>query len=403
MEAQRAAVRQLPLLASRVPGVTMQTTDLESAGIAGLYERGDLGAALRDARARTLRIYSGLDLDAVRFPCIDLVNPPLWELGHIAWFQERWCLRYVPAREALGRHSILGSADAWFDSSAIAHRDRWGLAELDARGISGYMRSTLEATLSAMAGPAPPARYFVALSLFHEDMHAEALLMSLQTLELPAPSGVPTSAPHVAQDGRGDVDLEGGKLLQGAPRDAKGFVFDNEKYAHVVRVGPFRMARDLVTCGEWRAFVEAGGEMPPHWRRDGDAWEVRRFAAWEALDPHRPMLHVSQEQARAYCAWAQRRLPTESEWEFAATHAADRFRGLTGSAWQWTSTPFAPYAGFSPDPYRDYSAPWFHTHWVLRGGSFATQPRLTHAAFRNFYLPHRRDAFAGLRTCALEA
>src|SRR6476469_3107075 len=121
MAAQRNAVRQLPLLASRVPGVTMQTLDLERAAIGGLYEARDLVAALRDARRRTLAIYAGLDPDRDRFPMLAIVNPAAWELAHIAWFQERWCLRYDPARDALARDSILEGADRWFDSSAVPH------------------------------------------------------------------------------------------------------------------------------------------------------------------------------------------------------------------------------------------------------------------------------------------
>ena len=148
------------------------------------------------------------------------------------------------------------------------------------------------------------------------------------------------------------------------------------------------------------------------------------------------MVHISLDDARAYCRWAGRRLPTEAEWEFAARNggcarfpwgdacvaspALDfRDRGpsgahadprpslagveqLLGGVWEWTSSPFTPYPGFAPDPYRDYSQPWFHSHYVLRGGSFATRSRIAHNRYRNFYLPHRRDPFAGMRTCAVE-
>ena len=114
------------------------------------------------------------------------------------------------------------------------------------------------------------------------------------------------------------------------------------------------------------------------------------------------MVHVSLAEAKAWCAWAGRRLPTESEWEFAACHGAG-LAALTGSVWQWTATPFAPYPGFVPGPYRDYSQPWFYTHQVLRGGSFATRDRIAGRRYRNFYLPGRSDPFAGFRTCAVEA
>lgn len=381
----------------------MQTLGLDDAGIAGLYERGDLAAALREARARTLQIYAGLDLDAVRFPCIPLVNPPLWELAHIAWFQERWCLRYAPREGRVVRDSILANADTWFDSSSVPHATRWSLGHPGAEALLAYLRDSLAATVDALRGPTPPERYFAALSLFHEDMHGEALRMTLQTLALPGPEGLPDRPPLVASAQQDDVALAGGWFDQGSLATDARFVFDNEKNRHRAHVAPFRMARRLVSCGDYIAFVEAGGEAPPHWRKEGDRWWLRRFDDWHPVDALEPVMHVSQQDALAYCAWAGRRLPSEAEWEFAARVAPECFDGLHGSVWQWTATPFAPYPGFAPDPYRDYSEPWFQTHVVLRGSSFATQPRLSHAAFRNFYTPHRRDPFAGLRTCAREA
>jgi gamma-glutamyl hercynylcysteine S-oxide synthase len=110
------------------------------------------------------------------------------------------------------------------------------------------------------------------------------------------------------------------------------------------------------------------------------------------------MVHVNLHEARAWCAWAGRRLPTEGEWEFAARHAPGAFSRLHGDVWQWTDTAFTPYPDFRPGPYRDYSQPWFHSHQVLRGGSFATQPAIATPTYRNFYRPERDDAFAGFRT-----
>ena len=380
----------------------MQTTkERERAGIGGLYEGDAIVPALRDARARTLAIYSALDLDRDAFPCIPLVNPPRWELAHIAWFQERWCLRYDRARDACVRGSIYGEADTFYDSSAVPHDTRWSLAMPDGKGTLAYMRDTLEAACAALQGAAPPERYFAELSLLHEDMHGEALVMSLQTLSLPLPAGLPRGPKPVAVAPE-DIHVPGATFMQGTSPGGTRFVWDNEKHAHPVTVAAFRMAKRLVTCGEWAAFVEAGGAMPAHWRRDGARFEIRRFDRWEPLVLDEPMMLVSGEDAIAYCRWAGRRLPTEAEWELAARQHADRFEGLYGRVWQWTSTPFAPYPNFAADPYRDYSQPWFHTHTVIRGSSFATRERLSHAAFRNFYMPHRRDVFAGLRTCAVE-
>jgi iron(II)-dependent oxidoreductase len=246
----------------------------------------------------------------------------------------------------------------------------------------------------------PPAeRYFFALALLHEDMHGEALRMTLQSLGLPPPSGdrlVAAELPAAVHD----IEFSAGEFEQGTRRDCADFVFDNEKWAHPRSVPAFRIADRPVSQLEYARFIdEGGGTAPLHWRRDGGSWSVRRFDRWVPLVPHAPMEHMSLIEAEAYCRWAGRRLPTETEWEYAA--ASGNLPG-TGQVWEWTSTPFLPYPGFSPDPYKDYSQPWFESHHVLRGGSYVTQPRLVHARFRNFYLPGRADPFAGLRTCAVE-
>lgn len=379
----------------------MHTTGLDKP-IERLYGGDPLAPALRQARTRTLAIYSQLDLDRLEVPCIPVVNPPLWELSHVAWFQEYWCLRYSPRAGRPTRAPLLAAADRWFDSSAVAHPTRWHLDYPPRRELFAYMEATLDATLAALAASADDERYFFELALLHEDMHGEALLMTLQTLGLPAPpvDGL-VAAP--ARRAATDVRFDGGEFLMGSAAGGNRFVFDNEKWAHPVRVARFAMSSRTVTQGEFADFLlDRGGAVPGHWRREDGEWRVRRFDRWVPLDRAEPMIHVSQHEAEAYCRWAGRRLPTEAEWEFAAVHRPDAFEQLIGGVWEWTSSPFEPYPGFSADPYKEYSAPWFGSHFALRGGSFATRSRLMHAKYRNFYLPGRSDVFAGFRTCAVD-
>jgi ergothioneine biosynthesis protein EgtB len=417
-------------------------------------------AALRDARARTLSLLEDLD-DARWFgPELAIVNPPIWELGHVAWFQEKWCLR-----ELHGRAPLRPEFDALYDSAAVAHDTRWRLAFPDRRATLAWVAAVLDeverATLARHATPRgeEAERYFQCLALFHEDMHGEAFVYTRQTHGYAPPPG---SAPHAPGGGpcAGDVELAGGAFELGARPGSglgfDGFVFDNEQWAHAVAVAPFRMARAPVTQAEFRTFVAEEGYArrelwsaegwrwreheralhPLHWRLEGKDWLRRRYDRWVPLEPHLPVHFVNAHEAEAYCRWAGRRLPSEAEWELAAgrarfpwgdaapsaahacldlrsdepcevgAHAAGDtpagLRQLTGNVWEWTATPFGPYPGFAPGPYAEYSAPWFGDHRVLRGGAFATRARLLRNTWRNFYTPDRRDVLAGFRTCALE-
>ena len=417
--------------------------------------------ALTEAREYTKSLYAHLTLDQRRFPCRPGVNPPAWELGHIGWFQEFWCRRQT-RDDPLGAHtpSRIATADAWWNSSIVPHATRWTLPLPEPDGIDAWLDATLADTLSTLASTDDGDHYFFELALYHEDMHAETLLMTLQSLALPLPPRY-ASMPRVGTShatlatGRGtmatshaaiatDVHFEGGCFDMGAdPAAAPGrFVFDNEKWSHAVQVRPFAIATVCVTNAQFAAFVDAGGYThrafwneagwawrcavgathPSCWRRDTDGWSQRRFDRWLALDPAEPVIHVNAWEAEAYCQYAGRRLPTEAEWEFAARHTLPGNEGvldlaqitpalppqragiahLLGDVWEWTSSAFEPYPGFAADPYVDYSAPWFGDHRVLRGGSFATRSRLVHAGFRNFYRPERTDVFAGFRTCALQ-
>ena len=428
-----------------------------------------LRAKLTSIRNFTLALYAHLTPAQMQVAQLPTVNPPLWELGHIAWFQEYWCLR-VRNQDTLPP-SRYPHFDDEYNSSVIAHSARWALAHPSRDVILEQMRDILDDTLNAldrpddlsMAGAGPySGNYFFELAALHETMHAEAFSMTLQTLGLPAPPGREAASGEKAREQipARDVGFPGGTFLSGTSRGMTSrFVFDNEKWGHPVRVEPFAIANQCVTNGEFAAFVDDSGydtrqwwdepgwawresataRHPLHWRRDGAAWYVRGNDRWQALADRVPVMHVNLHEARAWCAWAKRRLPTEAEWEYAATRGgdfadypwgddagpldrcaldgrtdhpvaadtADRAMAsrspllhMIGNVWEWTDTPFEPYPGFAPDPYVDYSAPWFGDHFVLRGGSFVTSRWLIHSRFRNFYKPERRDAFAGFRTCA---
>ncbi len=232
-------------------------------------------------------------------------------------------------------------------------------------------------------------------------MHAEAFHYTRQTLGYPAP-GLPENPCPAGQPG--DEPYPGGVFRLGA-RPGEGFAFDNEKWAHAVVLAPFRMARSPVTYRDFLGFVEAGGyRRREWWSQAGWAWKdrdaplywkdgkVRRFDRWIDLPLDEPVRHVNWHEANAYCRFAGRRLPTEAEWACAAPEPA--------GVWEWTASPFLPYPGFVRDPYKEYSEPWFGTHKVLRGASFATPPSVRYPGFRNFYTPDRADIFAGFRTCA---
>jgi ergothioneine biosynthesis protein EgtB len=390
-------------------------------------ERRGLDQALQDARRRTLVLFDALAAagyhDSARVPRLAILNPPLWELGHIAWFAEWFVLRAARSStpgEASG-HSLLAHGDAWFDSNVVPHDARWSLALPAPARLEDYCHEVLE-RIRARLARAPvddAALYPYRLVLAHEDMHGEALAYTLQTLGVAAPRhGVDLADEGGPACRQGEIAFAGGALLLGGEQ-SRGFVFDNEKQASPCPVAPFAIDAALVSNADYLAFVDDGGyrraacwtqagrvwltasgrSAPRYWRPDGaGGWLEQRFGALVPADPLAPVRHVSLHEAQAYCRWAGRRLPLEQEWEFAAASRLPAFRW--GGLWEWTASPFLPYAGFSADRYREYSAPYFGSRQCLRGASFATPPRLRSPHFRNFYQPGRDDIFAGFRTCA---
>jgi EgtB-related family protein len=165
-----------------------------------------------------------------------------------------------------------------------------------------------------------------------------------------------------------------------------------------VALPAFEIDPEVVSWRRYLPFVEQGGAAAPRYlRRQDGRWQQRLFGQWQALSLDAPATHLAWNEADAWCRWAGRRLPSEAEWEMAASTQPE-FRW--GHVWEWTASRFLPYPGFAAHPYRDYSAPWFADRYVLRGASRATSPRMAHPRYRNYFTPERNDLHNGFRSCA---
>ena len=387
-----------------------------------------LAEALQASRADTLATFAAYEraLPGLVVALRDELNPPLWELGHIGWFQEVWTARNraraagAAADPELPRSAPLRSnADALYDSSSVAHDTRWSLPLPDAVAtrddLARQLANTLALLSEAAADGGDDALYFFRLALLHEDMHPEAALYMAQGLGIAIDDA--RWQPRALPDPPAPIELEAMRWTLGSG-SARGFAFDNELVAEQVELGPTEIDAQVVRWAEFLPFVESGAYVDDRWwsaagarwraaqrslaprylERKGGGWRHWRHGRWCALDPAEAAVHLTLHEADAWCRWAGRRLPTEAEWEAAATTRADALRW--GDVWEWTASAFRPYPGFRAHPYRDYSAPWFDGRPVLRGASFMTQPRMRHSRYRNFFLPHRNDIAAGFRSCA---
>lgn len=367
---------------------------------------------LIEARGRLRALIDCLPSGGWLGPRAEHLNPPLWEYGHIVWFLERWCLRAQP--DGTFAASLLAAADTLYDSSSVPHDSRWNLPLPEPAAVDHYAKQVAAAVALRLHKEfSDELAYFAELSLYHELMHVEAWWMAFQNLGY-APPVLPDVARALPAQ---RLAFAGGEVELGSGA-GEGFIFDNEKWRHPVPVPAFDIDASPVRETVFAEFVDAGGYRnragwseagwawrtasgachPLYWRQENNGWQVRRFDRWLPLDPSRPMLHVNRFEAEACAAWLGRRLPTAAQWVRSATEPAYQ----RGMAWEWLRDPFVPYPGFAPDPYQDYSRPWFFTHGELRGGGPVTDPFLKRPGFRNFYLPHRRDPFAGFRTSSLD-
>ena len=370
----------------------------------------DLATALRDSRQRTLRLFAATQAalgPTLAVPQHPELNPPLWELGHIGWFADWWLARNAqrlqgtqanpdlpraPARQA--RSGIDG--DALYNSSEVPHTSRWSLPLPSVQHTLDDLQAQLDDTLALLSASPPTDQglYFHRLALFHEDMHAEAAVYMAQALGFD-PGDDTTHALFAPHSAATQLHIHHSQVTLGWAD--KGFAFDNELCATTADVPAFSIDSQALRWAEVLPCVEAGAmTVPRYLRHTPHGWQTQRWGQWQPLDARATACHISWYQAQAWCAWAGRRLPTEAEWLAASAHA----HFVWGTVWEWTSSPFAPLAGFAAHPYRDYSQPWFDGRPVLKGASAATHPRMRHRQYRNYFTTERNDIFAGLRTVA---
>ena len=301
-----------------------------------------LAENMRDARARTLELVSDLSDQQLIGPRLDIVNPMLWEIGHVAWFAENFIHQRVYKQAPLN-----DAAQSLYDSIAIHHHQRWDLPLLSREATLTYMQRVLDTLLERLGSGRANAldSYLYQFATFHEDMHDEAFTWARQTLAYPTPR-LALAGTSQAQAGagalHGDVQVPGGEFLLGAPGDAP-FVFDNEKWCHRVALEPFQIAKAAVTNAQFTEFVSDAGydrrefwtdagwnwrehtaaAHPVYWQRDApDRFSMRVFDQIVELPAQQPVMHVNWYEASAWCRWARRRLPREAEWEAAALGSA---------------------------------------------------------------------------------
>ena len=355
-----------------------------------------------------------------------ILSPLIWDLGHIANFEEQWLVR-----EIAGREPLRGDLGELYDAIEQPRKIRGELPILGAAEVRPYMDQVRERTLEVLddldLDPDEPllADGFVyEMLLAHEHQHNETMLQLLQMIESYEPVTVdegPASEP--ISEGPDMVDVPAGRHAIGATAD--GFAYDNERPRHEVELEAFRIDRTPVTNGAYVEFLDAeGGEPPMYWERDGEGgWVRTAMGRTDPVDPALPVIHVSWNEADAFARWAGKRLPTEFEWEAAAA-GADPARAnldllafgpapagaygdapsdhgalqMLGDVWEWTASDFTAYPGFQAFPYPEYSEVFFgDTYKVLRGGAWSARRDVIRTSFRNWDLAERRQIFSGFR------
>jgi iron(II)-dependent oxidoreductase len=357
--------------------------------------------ALGTARERTLALVAELDDEQLEQVHSPIMSPLVWDLAHIAAYEDLW-LGHRHGRLELLRPELAALYDAFETPRAV----RGQIEALGPEDARAYMTAVRARTEEVVAERGVGDGVLCEMVLRHELQHAETMCQTLAIAELlPGAEAADARAPLAADDpAAGWLEVPGGPFAMGAGAD--GFAYDNERPRHTVELSAFALARRPVSNQSWMHFSEGGGyERREWWSREGWAWkeehDITHHPAVAKGHPEAPVCHVSWFEADAFARAHDARLPTEAEWEKAATwtqqRSTQRLAGV-GRVWEWTGSPFGGYPGFAPYPYREYSQVFFgHDYRVLRGGSWASDARVATLTFRNWDLPQRRQIFAGVR------
>ncbi|HRJ65029.1 MAG TPA: ergothioneine biosynthesis protein EgtB, partial [Brevundimonas sp.] len=381
--------------------------------------------AFRIVRAAMPLLAEGLSPEDLSAQSMADCSPGKWHLAHTSWFFEAMILGEEPGYQPVDpRFQTLFNSYYEALGPRVDRPERGLMTRPSLDEVLTYRRE-VDRRMTRWLGEGstdPRRQYLFTLGLHHDQQHQELFLMDLLNLMSRSPldpaayEAEPRARP-AQQARRGVTRFDGG--LVGIGHDGAGFAFDNEGPSHRVWLEPYALANDLVSNADWIGFMEdcgyarpelwlsdgwstvqaEGWEAPLYWRRDGDGWTTIGLTGRASVEPGAPVRHLSFYEADAYARWAGKRLPTEAEWEHAIRCRPEAFSNAYGEVWQWTASAYAPYPGFRPTEgtASEYNGKFMANQMVLRGSSFATPEGHARVSYRNFFYPHQRWAFTGLR------